>query len=226
MMVWDTMISNYGFAEQMELILRIVVASILGYLIGFERTSRDKSAGMRTHAIVALGASLMMIVSKYGFGDSPDYDGSRIAAQIVSGIGFLGAGVIYVRNNSVSGLTTAAGLWTTAGVGMAIGAGGYFLGITSGLLVIILQVALHRIPFLSAEPVRGYLKLTTCEKEAVLKELEAEFAKDKIKINHVKIGKDQEEIKIEFDLTYPSKFDKNELVMRWSEDPRVITING
>ena len=147
----------YDLNWQMELILRIMIASVLGYLIGFERKSRDKSAGMRTHSIVALGAALMMIVSKYGFYDCVDYDASRVASQIVSGIGFLGAGVIFVKNNNVSGLTTAAGLWTTAGVGMAIGAGCYFLGIASGLLVLLLQVVLHKIRFLSAEPVRSLI---------------------------------------------------------------------
>lgn len=83
-------IQQFNLANQMELLLRIVIACILGYMIGYERKSRDKSAGMRTHAIVALGAALMMVVSKYGFQDIPDYDASRVAAQIVSGIGFLG----------------------------------------------------------------------------------------------------------------------------------------
>ena len=111
------MITKIGIPSDAELFLRVIVASVLGYMIGYERKNRDKSAGMRTHAIVALGAALMMVVSKYGFYDVEKVDSSRVAAQIVSGVGFLGAGVIFVRNNTVSGLTTAAGLWTTAGVG-------------------------------------------------------------------------------------------------------------
>ena len=99
---------------------------------------------MRTHAIVALGAALMMVVSKYGFYDVEKVDSSRVAAQIVSGVGFLGAGVIFVRNNTVSGLTTAAGLWTTAGVGMAVGAGKYGIGVCAGILVVAIQEILHR----------------------------------------------------------------------------------
>ena len=114
------MITKIGIPSDAELFLRVIVASVLGYMIGYERKNRDKSAGMRTHAIVALGAALMMVVSKYGFYDVEKVDSSRVAAQIVSGVGFLGAGVIFVRNNTVSGLTTAAGLWTTAGVGMAV----------------------------------------------------------------------------------------------------------
>jgi len=223
---FDVMTSYFDFTEQLELVLRIIIASILGYLIGFERTSREKSAGMRTHAIVAMGAALMMVISKYGFGDCVTQDGTRIAAQIVSGIGFLGAGVIFVRNNAVSGLTTAAGLWTTAGIGMAIGSGCYFLGIVSGVWMIVLQLALHRIPFLSAEPTRSTLKIVTSDKESVLKELEAELVKEKVKINSMKVEKDDDVTKIELDLTYPSRFNKGELVMRWSKDVRVKSING
>lgn len=89
--------------SQRELIFRMLASCILGGAIGFERKHRHKGAGMRTHALVCLGSALMMIVSKYGFTDFPDIDGSRIAAQVVSGIGFLGAGVIFVRNNAVNG---------------------------------------------------------------------------------------------------------------------------
>ena len=126
------LLGRFDLVYQGELLLRIVVAAVMGYLIGYERKNREKSAGMRTHSIVCMGAALIMIVSKYSFRDIPDYDASRVAAQIVSGVGFLGAGVIFIRNNAVSGLTTAAGIWATAGVGMAIGAGSYFIGISSG----------------------------------------------------------------------------------------------
>ena len=134
---------------QWELLVRILIACILGILIGFERRNRNKIAGVRTHAVVAFGAALMMIVSKYGFLDINNFDGARIAAQIVSGIGFLGAGIIVVRNNnSVSGLTTAAGLWATAGIGMSIGAGQYFIAVMSGGLLILMQILLHNIGLL------------------------------------------------------------------------------
>ena len=85
------MITKIGIPSDAELFLRVIVASVLGYMIGYERKNRDKSAGMRTHAIVALGAALMMVVSKYGFYDVEKVDSSRVAAQIVSGVGFLGA---------------------------------------------------------------------------------------------------------------------------------------
>ncbi|WP_186786893.1 MgtC/SapB family protein, partial [Oenococcus oeni] len=121
---------------QIGLLLRLIVAGVCGFAIGYERKSRLKEAGVRTHMIVALGAALIMIVSKYGFVDVVQLKGyvldpSRIAAQIVSGIGFLGAGMIFVRKQAINGLTTAAGVWTTAGVGMAIGAKLYFIGVSA-----------------------------------------------------------------------------------------------
>lgn len=128
---------------QLELIMRIAIACVCGLMIGFERKTRSKEAGVRTHVIVALGSALMMIVSKYGFYDSASFDASRVAAQIVSGIGFLGAGIIFVRNRSVSGLTTAAGIWATAGVGMAVGAGMYILGVGACLLLLLIQLITH-----------------------------------------------------------------------------------
>lgn len=129
--------------------LRLAFSAACGFAIGFERKNRLKEAGMRTHMIVAIGAAMMMIVSKYGFFDLvgvSDFlraDVSRIAAQIVSGVGFLGAGMIFIRNRSVTGLTTAAGIWTTAGIGMAVGAGMYSLGVVGTLLVLLIQYWMH-----------------------------------------------------------------------------------
>ena len=127
-----------------EYLLRIIVASICGCAIGFERKNRHKEAGMKTHAIVALGSALIMVVSKYGFSDVAPPDTSRIAAQVVSGIGFLGAGIIFVKdNNIVSGLTTAACIWATSGIGLCVGSGNYFVGIMSTVIMLVLQFILH-----------------------------------------------------------------------------------
>ena len=118
-----------SFEFQMVCAVRLILASCCGLCIGIERTNRLKDAGIRTHLIVCMGAALMMLVSKYGFFDvSPlteffKADVSRVASSVVSGVGFLGAGIIFERNRSVTGLTTAAGIWTTAGIGMAMGAG-------------------------------------------------------------------------------------------------------
>ncbi|MEY9932699.1 putative Mg2+ transporter-C (MgtC) family protein [Catenulispora sp. GP43] len=116
--------TGQGWAQVGEL----AVAFVLSSAIGLEREIRQKAAGLRTYTIVGLGAALFVLVSKYGFTDvlRPDLvvlDPSRVAAQIVSGLGFIGAGVIFMRRDSVRGLTTAAALWLTAGVGAAAGAG-------------------------------------------------------------------------------------------------------
>lgn len=133
--------------QQIEFIARLLAACLCGFLIGFERKNRGKEAGIRTHCVVAVASSLMMILSKYGFddlgGNMRGADGARIAAQVVSGIGFLGAGMIFVHKNTIKGLTTAAGIWATAGIGMAIGAGMYFIGIVSTVIIYLIQILLH-----------------------------------------------------------------------------------
>ncbi len=128
----------------LDFTIRLVVASLCGFAIGFERKTRSKEAGIRTHAIVALAATLMMLISKYGFVESETKDSARIAAQIVSGIGFLGAGIIFYRRDMLHGLTTAAGIWATAGIGMAIGAGMVATGVISTAILLVLQIFLHR----------------------------------------------------------------------------------
>lgn len=122
-------------SDTVTLILRLMLAGFLGGLIGAEREYRAKVAGTRTHMLVAIGAALMLIVSRYGF-DSHG-DPSRVAAQIVSGIGFIGAGAIMVQRHAVHGLTTAAGIWVAAGIGMSIAAGLYAVGIASTILSLI-----------------------------------------------------------------------------------------
>ena len=227
--VWRV-VSGWRLAghEELELLLRMVLACFMGYVIGYERMNREKSAGMRTHAIVCLGAALIMIVSKYGFEDIPDFDASRVAAQIVSGVGFLGAGIIFVKNNTVSGLTTAAGIWTTAGVGMAIGPGTYFSGISAGILVVDTQVVLHKATFFAAEPVRGYMKLQTDDYEGLMPELVSQFAGEKIRMLRLKVHKEKAEgeVKIEMELLYPPKYDRSQLVAQGAKDERVKGICG
>ncbi|MBO5070980.1 MAG: MgtC/SapB family protein [Roseburia sp.] len=211
--------------EQLELLLRLVIACILGLAIGFERKNRNKMAGVRTHAIVAFGAALMMIVSKYGFIDVGDFDGSRIAAQIVSGIGFLGAGIIVVKdNNSVSGLTTAAGIWATAGVGMSIGAGQYFISICSAALLVALQEVLHRVGFLSNEAFRANVRLTLKNKVNI-QELEDYITGEQVEIASVKVNRsDKDSTKIEMELVFAPQYDKVAFLNRLSAYPGVTAV--
>lgn len=137
-----------------EFIIRIFVAAVLGGLIGLEREYRAKEAGFRTHFLVALGSSLFMILSQYGF-DTPltilqktSFDPSRIASQVVTGIGFIGAGIIIFQKNVIRGLTTAAGLWVTSAIGLTCGAGLYILASATTILVLlcleVLNVILQR----------------------------------------------------------------------------------
>ena len=137
-------------------LLRIIIAFLLGFLIGLERKMRYKEAGIKTHAIVCVGSCLMMVVSKYGFADTGGADTSRVAAQIVSGIGFLGAGIIMYRRDSLRGVTTAAGIWATAGVGMAAGAGIYIVATGTTVIIIFIQW-LTRIPVALFKTKRYYI---------------------------------------------------------------------
>ncbi len=135
-------LSNGAYVTELYLVLDLLLASILGFCIGFERKTRSKEAGIKTHTVVSFGAALMMIISKYAFGDGADT--ARIAAQIVAGIGFLGAGIIVYDKNKVHGLTTAAGVWATAGIGMACGGGLYIVAVIATILLIFVQWLLHR----------------------------------------------------------------------------------
>ena len=121
--------------EFAEMVLRLALAGVLGGVIGAEREYRGKVAGTRTHLLVALGSALMLLVSRYGFSDPGD--SGRVAAQIVSGIGFIGAGAIMVDRQYVHGLTTAAGILVAAGIGMATAAGLYGLAIATTILALI-----------------------------------------------------------------------------------------
>ncbi len=137
-----------GILQQLVWMLRIAIAGICGGFIGYERESRKKSAGLRTHVIVAVSAALMIVLSKYGFqdvlGQYVRVDPSRIAAGTVAAIGFLGSGIIFFRNKNVSGVTTSAGIWATLGVGLAVGAGMYVVGICTTAIVVLVEVFLGR----------------------------------------------------------------------------------
>ena len=125
-----------------DFVLRLVVAGVLGGIVGWDREYRAKEAGLRTHFLVAIGSALIMIVSQHGFADvlgkpGIGLDPSRIAAQVVSGIGFIGAGTILIQKQFVRGLTTAAGLWATSGIGLAVGAGMYWVGVCAMVLTLV-----------------------------------------------------------------------------------------
>ena len=126
-----------------EMILRIAVGGLLGALIGLERHLRAKEAGIRTHFLVGLGSALFMVISQFAFPDAERFDAARIAAQVVSGMGFLGAGLIIFQKNSVRGLTTAAGIWVVSAIGLASGAGMFWLGAAAAVMAVICLEAMH-----------------------------------------------------------------------------------
>ena len=211
---------------QVEYLVRIFVVACLGLLIGSEWKNRNKSAGIRTHVIVALGAALIMVVSKYGFMDVEKADAARVAAQVVSGIGFLGAGVIFVRNNLVNGLTTAAGIWATAGVGLALGSGMYVVGISSALLVLFIQFVMHRIAYFADVASGGLIRMTLVKREGIVQSMEDYLQREKLSVISVKINKTKkDEVKLEFDVVFPPGYKKTKLLARLVEMDDVLAVS-
>ncbi|MCZ4497424.1 MAG: MgtC family rane protein [Thermoleophilia bacterium] len=148
---------NAPHLSELELVLRLLLAGGLGAMVGLEREWRDRTAGLRTHMLVCIGSAAFTIVSAYGFTEwyevaaasggrsSVVSDPTRIAAQIVTGIGFLGAGAIFRSDDGVRGLTTAASLWMMAAIGLASGAGFYELAVASTVVMLLVLVALHQV---------------------------------------------------------------------------------
>jgi putative Mg2+ transporter-C (MgtC) family protein len=185
--------------------IRMILAMACGTVIGYERSRRFKGAGLRTHVIVCCAAALLMVISKYGFSDlasttghvltgTRDADPARIAAQVVSGISFLGAGVIFKNGNTVKGLTTAAGLWATAGIGLAIGCGGsmYLIGLFTTVLIMVLQIIMHKFKVGSDSMTSHRLTMEVRDHEAFAKELPEMLKEWKAKVTEtkIKIGED------------------------------------
>lgn len=188
----------------MELIwfIRVIIAGICGITIGFERKNRAKEAGIRTHCIIACAAALMMIVSKYGFFDLIKmgmYDGvevkldpSRVASCIITGVGFLGAGMIFVQKQTIKGLTTAAGMWATAGIGMAIGSGLYIIGILVTALIVFAQILLHKNNKFLTNPHYKTLHIYNVDKKGYQEEIRELFLSKNIISEDVEIFADKE----------------------------------
>lgn len=176
-------------------IIRLVISCLCGIAIGVERTNRAKEAGIRTHCVVSCASCLMMLISIYGFTSLTgkvgysDIDPSRIAAQIVSGIGFLGAGMIFVKRQTISGLTTAAGIWATAGIGMAIGAGMYITGIIATVLILLAQILLHMNPKFLNMPKMRVLTIHGVQEKDFLTSTENKLKEFDIKCSDVDISK-------------------------------------
>ena len=178
-----------------DYIARLILSAVCAFFIGLERERRLKNAGIRTHIIVAISSCLMMIVSKYGFYDVLGAEGisvdvSRIAAGVVTAIGFLGAGVIYVRKENTVGLTTAAGLWATVGIGIALGAGMYFLGIAATVLVLLIQLILHHLKLKSVMMVSAQVVINLDKSNMETSEIRSYFAEKNFTLRGASIKRD------------------------------------
>jgi putative Mg2+ transporter-C (MgtC) family protein len=190
---------------QLDLALRLLLSAVLGAVIGYEREIHDHPAGMRTHLLVALGSAAFTVISIYGFtntgipNEAPT-DPSRVAAQIVTGIGFLGAGAIIKYGTSVRGLTTAASLWATAAVGMAVGAGWWIVAIvTTGIVVLSLwplNIVIKRIRSLGAHEVRVRLQAPSLEVLGELRRAVDGRHIELTEINTQRTGKRQHEVEL------------------------------
>ena len=153
----------------LQMILRLCLASLLGGVVGIERGSGDRPAGLRTHILVSAGSALLMLVSAYAFQDwTGNHDPGRIAAQVVSGIGFLGAGTILHEGFNVRGLTTAASLWMVAAIGLACGAGMYIIAIVATVIMLITLITFHELEkrfYTNVKTERRYIKFTVRKNE-------------------------------------------------------------
>lgn len=190
---WGTvdLASTHGLGY-LDLLLRLGAAMVLGALVGLERERLERAAGFRTHALVSVASALIMIVSTYGFPEGFALDPSRIAAQVVSGIGFLGAGVIIFRRNTVRGLTTAASLWAVAGVGLTAGAGLYIPAAAGTVFMLLIQAGMRPIEahFFKHEARRQRLLIETTNTQALLAQIPNLSASHNMRVQSMQFERD------------------------------------
>ncbi|MBN2429463.1 MAG: MgtC/SapB family protein [Deltaproteobacteria bacterium] len=190
--------NEFAFNYEFTLFFRLLFAAIIGGIIGFEREYHGREAGLRTHSLVCVGACLMMVISesfavKYGAELSSGIlrvDPSRVAAQIVTGIGFLGAGAIIKEGASVRGLTTAAGLWVAAGLGMAVGSGLYFAAAATAVLSLIVLLLLRKVDSRIRKKTFRFLVVRCSSESGNYEKLAQFFIKNAIEIVDFSLEKD------------------------------------
>ena len=206
------------FLLEGRILLDILLAVVLGFAIGIERRLRSKEAGIRTHTIVCVGSALMMTVSKYAFGDAAD--SARVAAQIVSGVGFLGAGMIVYKRNEVHGLTTAAGVWATAGVGMACGARLYYIASGATIILIGAQFLFHASIFRNKRTYSVNIEFIQTERENKI--IKGIFGTDRF--NHLIIKRNNGRVIYSATLNTDKEFSSTKLNEIMAENPFILSI--
>lgn len=216
--------------NEIDIVLRLAIACILGGLIGMERESLERPAGLRTHILVCVGSTLMMIVSIYGFSgyEGVTKDPARIAAQVVSGIGFLGAGTILREGVTVTGLTTAASLWVVAGIGLAIGCGQFFAAVAGTALVFLTLVLFGQLERRHwANKYCDRIKMVVRDQPGQLGKVGMFFGKNGIGIKNITMQHIQEEkvINLEFVLKIPANADMIQIFAELTEIDGVLSID-
>lgn len=197
--MWEWLVDLLDFGALVsvpEMLLRVMLACICGGIIGAERNRRQKDAGTRTHLVVGLGAALFMLVSKYGFfdiiGTGMNADATRIASTIVTGVSFLGAGVIFTKGTSIKGLTTSAGIWATAAVGCALGAGMYFVGIAVTGILLLFQIVLHKYLHKIETAASVEISITASNQSGKFDEITALLGENEIHVESLKLKRNPE----------------------------------
>lgn len=171
--------------SDIEVIARLVLSAVIGGMIGVEREVQKRPAGLRTHILVSLGSALVMLISMYGFDGMGDP--ARLAAQVVTGVGFLGAGTIMKTGNDIKGLTTAASLWISSGIGLAIGNGYYMGGIVTGTIVMITLMSLRRIEKKIVKRNSTLLEIIGIRRVGLIGEIGTYLGKCDVEIDDIKI---------------------------------------
>jgi putative Mg2+ transporter-C (MgtC) family protein len=200
----------------LELTIRLVGAGLLGAVIGYERELRAKGAGIRTHVLVAIGASLLMLISQYGFPDAVKFDAARIAAGVVGGLGFVCGGIIMKTGNHVSGLTTAVGVWVTGAIGLGMGAGMYELSILASIVLLICLEALNYYTIHLGEKEYSIV-VCTGDQKAITKALDG----FKGKIKGFSIAKDGDIYKVSATLRFRKSVSLSEILDQISAIPGI-----
>lgn len=215
-----------------EIVIRLALASFFGAMVGLERERKDWAAGMRTHMMVCLGSSLIMIVSSFGFSDilgteHVSLDPSRIAAQVVSGIGFIGAGtILFLQQKIIRGLTTAAGLWTVAAIGLAVGGGLYFAALITTVFAIIILWMIQPLEKRISERFKfKYVKVTITDKDKSTDIVERIFQNHKFEIESFTFDRAEEDYVITFKVKTINKLELARLFNELQVDPDIKDIS-
>ena len=220
-----------SLAADSTYLLRILLSAVCGALIGLERERRFKNAGIRTHIIVSMSSALMMIISKYGFFDVLMYDGisvdaSRIAAGVVTAIGFLGGGVIYIKKENTIGLTTAAGLWATVGIGIALGAGMIYIGVATTLLLLFVQTLLHIMRFRVITQASAAITVNLTKSGLSIDDISSFCRSQKISQRGIRLTKDPDgNIIYSSYAVFPRKMDVDSILTLMKESPILNSID-